>query len=874
MTRTPAIPFLAALICMLSACELADPGGNVAYDRSGADRDVADAGTDPGTPADPGAPDEGEPTDASGIETIGPPPNPDHPSAELVLAILYPSATGATSTAGSRISLAGIVFDRCDDCGLSVTWSSSGGASGVATGTPYWQTDAIDLVDGDNVITVTATREGETVSDRITITSNAGFMFTSGVQVRPPAQFEGEDRELLATLNMGIFGNMIGGVLTLGRVDADGKWVESLGLMKDDGQLPDEIQSDGVYSLKFKAACTAPEPVRVRAQAMIDDGAGGKREVLSPVLAIDCVQRLPQASCSSHKKLLTDARTAYLAARAKGGAGPARKAALAVLAADPEMAEAAVADETGSPWIRWKDGVLGAVNVADASDRGGDGGDGTDGDGSAEGTPLPPGALALIAKDAIESKSVLLLSPFAGDFGTDETTALAGIAADVECPAFTVKGPLQGTAANLDAFRSLHLYGIVVVATHGDASFATLSDAARARYGWRYGKAQEVLWTGESVDCGRLTTAADTASRVCKSSADCPAGTECVITQVSYSDPEGSRKGVCHDKTQVDLMAGRIVMGDRTYGVTPSFVLDATRGQRLPNSVVHLGACRTMYNGTLAASLLAGGASVVTGYTDVVSNVFARKTGTDFLTRLVKQQKAAGPAFLAGSEDPDHEWSFFRMLGSKTLTLGDSGILNASFESGDLTAWQSEGDGRVVTKLGGALPPDGKHMAIISTGLGFTTTIGRIEQKFCIPKGSPQVTFFWRFYSEEFKEYCGSKFQDTFQARLVDADGEEHDLVNVAVDDLCEKGEKACQTPKVCGDAGCETCGAQYVGLDEADVAFDRSGVWATPWQKKVYDLGDLSAGGPVTLRFYCTDKGDSIFDTAVLVDKVAFGEQ
>ena len=167
MTRTPAIPFLAVLLALLTACELADPGGNVALDRPKADLDVADAGADPGASEDPGAPDDGEPTDASGIETIGPPPNPDHPSSELILAILYPSATGATSTAGSRIALAGIVFDRCDDCGLSVTWSSSSGASGTATGTPYWQTDAIDLTDGDNIITVTATREGLSVSDRI-----------------------------------------------------------------------------------------------------------------------------------------------------------------------------------------------------------------------------------------------------------------------------------------------------------------------------------------------------------------------------------------------------------------------------------------------------------------------------------------------------------------------------------------------------------------------------------------------------------------------------------------------------------------------------------------------------------------------------------
>jgi hypothetical protein len=46
-----------------------------------------------------------------------------------------------------------------------------------------------------------------------------------------------------------------------------------------------------------------------------------------------------------------------------------------------------------------------------------------------------------------------------------------------------------------------------------------------------------------------------------------------------------------------------------------------------------------------------------------------------------------------------------------------------------------------------------------------------------------------------------------------------------------------------------------------------------TDWQKAELDVSHLVGNEPVpvTLRFYCTDKGDSIYDTAVLVDGVSF---
>ena len=43
-----------------------------------------------------------------------------------------------------------------------------------------------------------------------------------------------------------------------------------------------------------------------------------------------------------------------------------------------------------------------------------------------------------------------------------------------------------------------------------------------------------------------------------------------------------------------------------------------------------------------------------------------------------------------------------------------------------------------------------------------------------------------------------------------------------------------------------------------------------TPWQKQCTDVSGLSgADKKVTLKFFATDTGDSIFDTVILLDEV-----
>jgi len=148
-------------------------------------------------------------------------------------------------------------------------------------------------------------------------------------------------------------------------------------------------------------------------------------------------------------------------------------------------------------------------------------------------------------------------------------------------------------------------------------------------------------------------------------------------------------------------------------------------------------------------------------------------------------------------------------------------------------------------------------MGLISTGMGFTPQVGELYQTFCVPEDKFEMSFYWKFYSEEFKEWCGSSYQDTFQGTL---EGDEGMItfVDANVDALCPPEE-------------CFGCGGQYDGLIQSDVIFDQGGVWNTHWRKASNNVQALAGAGAVTLRFFSTDMGDSIYDTVILLDTIKF---
>jgi len=181
-----------------------------------------------------------------------------------------------------------------------------------------------------------------------------------------------------------------------------------------------------------------------------------------------------------------------------------------------------------------------------------------------------------------------------------------------------------------------------------------------------------------------------------------------------------------------------------------------------------------------------------------------------------------------------------------------------TFYQGTLADWTIK-DCALLTALGGTEALTGNHMLAMGTETISTKGPPLASFQNCLEPGEYVVSMDWRLYSEEFKEWCGSIYQDKFRAWLELPGGDELDLANYGIDDLCPP-------------ESCTGCGSFYNGLEQSDVDFDIGGVWNTPWNHSDVSIFVPQDGdGIVTLHLTVTDLGDSIYNTLLLVDKVQF---
>jgi hypothetical protein len=268
--------------------------------------------------------------------------------------------------------------------------------------------------------------------------------------------------------------------------------------------------------------------------------------------------------------------------------------------------------------------------------------------------------------------------------------------------------------------------------------------------------------------------------------------------------------------------------------------------------------------GLIAVPLVGSGAAAVVGYSNYITNDFGWERGKAFFKAIIDESDSVLHAVDTTTLDPV-TYARMRWIGNPKANAKDANLINAGWDSGKATGWKAVGDGRVISRLGFTVPVAGKFMGIISTGLGFTDQNGSLEQAFCVQPGASKICYYWKFYSEEFIEYCGSSYMDRFTVTLTGKQGK-LTMTDVWIDPLCPYdcgGKSPCQP----GSPSCK-CGSQWKTLDPADIIFDQGGVYMTPWQKECKDVTPF-AGKRVDLKFFATDKGDSIFDTAVLVDEV-----
>ena len=254
------------------------------------DADVGDGGNETVDP------------DVDAVEPdAGPPPATFYPSAELGLRILGPDAQGWGQVLGGAMSVTGVAMGQPD----VIFWETDQGLSGYADGLPFWKTSKIDLVPGDNTITVTAQKGQETVTDTLILSYNPAFLFGTKLRIRPGGLFVGQSSTLVFTLGMGLYLNFEASTLKLCECTIEGECISDVHTMMDDGQVGtsgDEVGGDGVFSWKKTYSLDAPGKICFRAHALVTAGYQ-QYTAYSPVQCVEVVDHFTPAQCEEVKTL-------------------------------------------------------------------------------------------------------------------------------------------------------------------------------------------------------------------------------------------------------------------------------------------------------------------------------------------------------------------------------------------------------------------------------------------------------------------------------------------------------------------------------------------------------------------------------------------
>jgi hypothetical protein len=708
------------------------------------------------------------------------------------LQITSPTFFDGISGASPTITLGGLAFDDQGVTGMS--WSNDRGGGASVLPETAWTIADIPLQPGDNVLRVTATdADGNVSEDVLVATYNLNGIVFDGVPVATPdGLFVGEAVEVRIRQAIAVNPDLDPASVRLSRVTATTA-PSPVGVMTDDGDLAkgDEIQSDGVYTGVVGLGSFKPGLHRYRVSARTRSNP--QLVAWSPVLTFPFVEHVTEAQLAGAIALANDAQ-ALLTTKRAGGASTGDALEAVVAMAKERGAQLAEVGESGeAAWWLDASGLLGGVLAHDdATERGG--------------APMPaPGtsrvAAPLVGDGAeLASRRVAIVAPY---FADEEPAAVADLFTTQQCPPF----PLDvwtGADAGAERFENLDRYGVVLVASHGETLFHSIAEAYREEWRWGSVGAQVITLTG---------------------------------TTLSESNRE---------RWERDLRLGSMaILPGGVAAILPSFI--TRHNVRFPQSVVHLGACGSALNTTMASAFFGRGAATFYGYDGHAASSFVRDRAVDLMTKLLAGD-TTGAAFTPGLTDGGTPPASFTMLGRSDLSILGDTIVNASFEAdsglaANVPGWIVEGDGRVLGGLGSTLPTDGVRMGLISTGLGFTESTGSITQPICLPalplgKTTMRLVWDWNFFSEEFLEYCGDVYQDSFSVSFG-----MNELFSVRIDDLCD-------------------------AVTPVDVGFDKGGVYATGWREASVDVTAF-AGTSGDLVFAAHDVGDGIYDSAILLDRV-----
>lgn len=773
------------------------------------------------------------------------------PSQDIAIILSHEIANNST-TSDEKIQVYGTVDTMTEeDLPDVLSWKLESGGTTIDSGaftvdtTGGWS-GTVDLETGDNTITLSVPDTGASLS--IQVTCNPGYDFGSELELTPDVAYIGEDRLITATITLN---DEITDPEDVILVRVDGTETQVVRLMDDgacvsgtcpDSSSGDEIGGDYIYTGRFTLNEASSATALYRVAVGLTDNTG---TVYSEKYRIMITEHL---SDELLEDILTDQKTYQDRidhAVATGTVKETLEAIVNELQNDPDVSYAAVNSGGRGIGILYTSGIAGVLsaNLPDTKA------------GSAEQeSVLPVSETSTIPSEIVEteqipptrqsvsympykadaatggnnpvgSRNVMVIACQYQDWGYDDVVQMKNLF-DETCFDVTHYYVEKDGGGSVEYFKNLGQYGVILISTHGDTFYEGIKSLWFDIWGSNSSSAFVVL---------------DSNTHVTKDN------------KKTYED---------------DLKQQRLLIyGGFNYGITPAFI--AYYSKSFHNSLVYIGACRSIWNTSMASVFRSKGAGAYLGFTNYVGTNFCIKVAPPVIEKLMEDPgNTLNEAFTPGLVENDKDKAEFKMFGDKTLSLGVTGIVDGSFEYAIKSpAWKKEGDFRIEHCFGGSKPTDpppppgqlqsgNVHLGLISTGLGKTQSSGSASQKICIPEKAVALSFDWNFYSEEFKEYCDTVYDDTFRVFFRDVEtSAEYTLFEISVNDLCQNTDALLQQPS-------------YLNMGEGDA-------WYTGWHlNQQVDIQPYKSGEPLILVFSVSDKGDSIYDTAVLLDNIRLIEE
>lgn len=331
------------------------------------------------------------------------------------------------------------------------------------------------------------------------------------------------------------------------------------------------------------------------------------------------------------------------------------------------------------------------------------------------------------------------------------------------------------------------------------------------------------------------------------------------VTKSKASDYSADLKG---------MRIGRMnVQGGTMFAILPNFFTYYYGGGELDGSFVYAENCEFYgksgnVDSAMANAIISTSAESVIGFHNSVMATYSRELMKDYVDSLIDgsttkeaynsatESQGANDYFSGREQYGPTAYPIF--TGNENSSLINTDIKNGDFEQASMPAeWSQVGDTRVINKLGDLVPHSNQRMAILTTGIGsaekdyLSGTEGSVlSQMVKIPEDKTSLVFSYDFVSEEPSEFVGTIYNDTFAVQIISDSGTETILKN-------------------------DVNSAEWHEIDGIDFDGGDFTTYHTQWRNVTCDLSKYS-GQVVSIRFMVYDKGDSIYDSAVLLDGVS----